>query len=423
LNTQDRQAKVMKNESFMWMTSSMNGVGAGVALRGPKGEVLHYALHLLFPVINNTVEYEAMIAGLRITKEVGAREVNLFSDSQLVVRQINDEARVLDSRLERYKGHLTTLITDFEKVKIQHVPHSKNTQADTLSKLAASGNLDEIRPIIVLKVPHPSVDLPQVLNVADGSAKEEWYSPICRFLTKGELPADKLEGRKIRKLAPMYVVRVNEIYKQGYLESWLKCVAQDKAREMLAEVHEGICGSHQGAKTLAKRIIWAGLYWPTIKSDAATLVRKCEKCQFNSKISRVLPYEMISISSVWPFDLWGINILGTFPTAVQQRKYILVVAEYFTKWVEAEALASISSKLIQNFIWRNIICRFGLPHAIVSDNGTQFASQSTVEFLSGLGIKNNFASLSHPAFNGLVEVTNRTIFEGLKKKVEENKSE
>jgi Integrase core domain len=119
----------------------------------------------------------------------------------------------------------------------------------------------------------------------------------------------------------------------------------------------------------------------------------------------------------------GMSLLGPFPTAVRQRKYILIAAKYFTKWVEVEALASISSKTIQNFIWRNIICRFGLLYAIVSDNGTQFASQSTIEFLSGLGIKNNFASVSHPASNELAKVTNQTILEGLKKKVKENKSE
>jgi Integrase zinc binding domain len=114
---------------------------------------------------------------------------------------------------------------------------------------------------------------------------------------------------------------------------------------MLAEVHEGICGSHQGAKMLAKRIIRAGFYWPTLKFDAATLVHKCKKCQFNSKISRIPPYEMIFISDAWPFDLWGIDILGPFPTAVRQRKYILVATEYFTKWVETEALTYISSKI------------------------------------------------------------------------------
>jgi hypothetical protein len=63
-----------------------------------------------------------------------------------------------------------------------------------------------------------SVDLSQVLSVTDGSAKEEWYSPMWRFLTKGQLPVDKLEGRKIRRLAPMYAVRDNEIYKRGYLQ-------------------------------------------------------------------------------------------------------------------------------------------------------------------------------------------------------------
>jgi RNase H-like domain found in reverse transcriptase/Reverse transcriptase-like len=72
-------------ELYVDGASSMNGAGAGVALRGPKGEVLHYALHLIFPVMNNTAEYESIIAGLRIVKEVGARKVNLFSDSQLTV--------------------------------------------------------------------------------------------------------------------------------------------------------------------------------------------------------------------------------------------------------------------------------------------------------------------------------------------------
>jgi hypothetical protein len=92
----------------------------------------------------------------------------------------------------RYKDYLATLTTEFEKVPIQHVPRSKNIQADALSKLAASGNLNERRPIIVMEAPHPNVDLPQILNV--GLSKEEWYSPMWRFLTIGELPVKKLEG-------------------------------------------------------------------------------------------------------------------------------------------------------------------------------------------------------------------------------------
>jgi Integrase core domain len=132
---------------------------------------------------------------------------------------------------------------------------------------------------------------------------------------------------------------------------------------------------------------------------------------------------MITIAGAWPFDLWGIDILGHFPMETRQHRFILVAVKYFTKWVEAEVLASITSQAIRKFIWNNIICRFRLPHAIISDNGTQFASRQTISFLSELGIHNNFTSVSHPASNGLAEVTNRTIVNGLRKKVHENQKD
>jgi transposase InsO family protein len=96
---------------------------------------------------------------------------------------------------------------------------------------------------------------------------------------------------------------------------------------------------------------------------------------------------------------------------------------YFTKWVEAETLASITSQVVEKLIWKNIICCFGLSHAIISDNDTQFVSRQTISFLSGLGIRNNFTFVSHPASNGLIEVTNKTIVNNLKKKVHENQKD
>ena len=61
-----------------------------------------------------------------------------------------------------------------------------------------------------------------------------------------------------------------------------------------------------------------------------------------------------------------------FPTAVRQLKFLVVGIDYFTKWVEAEALATITEKNIRSFVWRSIICRFGIPRVLVSDNGRQF---------------------------------------------------
>ena len=401
--------------------SSRHGSGAGVALTGPRGEIFNYALHFLFPVTNNVAEYKAMIAGLKLAKELGAREVCLYSDSQLAVRQLNGDNRVIDANLTRYWDYLKELTKHFEKIDIQHIPRNQNCQADALSKLGAAGNLDKERPVIVMNIPNPSImtAATEVLPITE--SPEAWYAPMWNFLTNDTLPIDKLEARRIKRLAPMYSILNNCLYKRGYTRPWLKCVTHEKARELLAEAHEGICGSHQGAKTLAHRILRAGFYWPTMKGDATNLVRKCEKCQFNSKLSHIPPYERITISGAWPFDLWGIDIVGPFLLATQQRRWIVVAVEYFTKWVEAEALASITSAAIESFVWKNIICRFGIPHALISDNGTQFASRKTVDFLSGLGIKNNFSSVSHPSSNGLAEVTNRTILEGLKRKAEENR--
>ena len=157
--------------------------------------------------------------------------------------------------------------------------------------------------------------------------------------------------------------------------------------------------------------------------DATRYVRKCEKCQRASKVTSVPPYERINIASAWPFDLWGLDILGPFPLATKQRKFIIVAVEYYTRWVEAEALAKITAVVVEKFIWKNIICRFGLPHALITDNGTQFASSRVTNFCSGLLIRNNFASVSHPQTNGLAEITNRTILEGLSRRIEECKTE
>jgi len=106
------------------------------------------------------------------------------------------------------------------------------------------------------------------------------------------------------------------------------------------------------------------------------------------------------ITSLWLFAQWGIDIVGPLPQGKGQVKFLLVAIDYFTKWVEAEALATITKSRIQSFVWKNIICRFGIPLTIISDNGRQFDNQAFRDFYSGLGIKNQFSSLGHPQANG-----------------------
>jgi len=142
----------------------------------------------------------------------------------------------------------------------------------------------------------------------------------------------------------------------------------------MSELHEGICGSHVGGRALSLRVLRAGYYWSTLKRDCQEQVRKCSQCQLHVDVHRAPPEELHSISAPWPFHTWGIDILGPFPVATRQRKFLVVAIEYFLKWIEVELVASISANTIKTFLWKRIICRFGVTHRLISDNGTQFTA-------------------------------------------------
>ena len=106
--------------------------------------------------------------------------------------------------------------------------------------------------------------------------------------------------------------------------------------------------------------------------------------------------------------------MSPFPIVTRQLKFLVVDIDYFTKWVETEALAIITKKNVRIFVWKNIICRYGIPRVLVSDNGKQFDNDAFRDFYSQLGIKNHYSSPTHPQANGQVEVTNRSLLKIIK---------
>ena len=113
--------------------------------------------------------------------------------------------------------------------------------------------------------------------------------------------------------------------------------------------------------------------------------------------------------------------MGPLPIGKGQCKFIIVAVDYFTKWAEAEPLATITEQKIRNFVWRAIVCRFGIPRALVSDNGKKFDNSKFRDFCAELGIKNYYSSPAHPQSNGQAEVTIRTLKAALKTKLEDLK--
>ncbi|CAL8161972.1 unnamed protein product [Prunus armeniaca] len=111
------------------------------------------------------------------------------------------------------------------------------------------------------------------------------------------------------------------------------------------------------------------------------------------------------------------------PEGKGQTKFAIVAVDYFTKWAEAEPLATITEACVRSFVWKNIICRFGLPRILVTDNGRQFDNARFREFCSNFNIALRFSSPAHPRANGQVEAVNKIIKRTLKKKLGDKKGD
>uniref|UniRef100_A0A2N9ESE9 Integrase catalytic domain-containing protein n=1 Tax=Fagus sylvatica TaxID=28930 RepID=A0A2N9ESE9_FAGSY len=365
--------------------------GARVILVSPEKDKLEYALQLRFRATNNEAEYEALLAGLKLSK-------------------------TKEERMKKYLTVVKDLLTHFKKVELLQIPREENIAADRLARLASSGI--EIDGFIEIQG-RPSMEEEIVNSI---TVNTTWMSPIIHYLREGTLPTDRTEAHKLRIRASHFRLLGGILYKMGFSRPHLRCLSPEEANYVIREVHEGICGNHSGARSLAHKLTRAGYYWPSLLHDATQYVKTCDKCQRFANVPRVPPEEITPITSPWPFAQWGLDIMGPFPVGTKQAKFLVVAIDYFTKWVEAEPLATISEKNVKSFVWKAVICRFGIPRVLISDNGKQFDNGPFREMCSQLNIKNHYSSPRHPQANSQVEITNLTLLKQIKTRLEGAKS-
>ena len=150
----------------------------------------------------------------------------------------------------------------------------------------------------------------------------------------------------VQKKARWFELYEGTLYKKSYTHPLLKCVSPEEGNYILREIHEGGCGIHQGVRTVVGKVLRSGYYWPSLRNDAETLIKRCPECQYHSKIGRKPSNYLTAMQVVLPFDKWGMDLLGPFPPAKGKKKFIIVAIDYFTKYVEAEALSSITDKQV-----------------------------------------------------------------------------
>ncbi|XP_024025995.1 uncharacterized protein LOC112092918 [Morus notabilis] len=371
-----------------------NGSGAGLVLLTPEGHKVTSVVRFEFPTSNNEAEYEALLAGLRLAEHLKAENLDIFSDSQLIVNQVKGQYQTRDEKMAAYLKKVREGLGKFTTYDIQQVPRAENCNADALARLATSRDayILNLVPLEVLKTPSTE-KRPEVAPV---DLQPSWMDPIIRYLVNGELPEDRRQAQKMKYQAARYTMHDNLLYRRGYSTPLLRCLGAEEAKRVLSEVHDGVCGNHAEGQSLAYKILRQGYYWPSLKKDATEYAKRCVSCQRYAPTPRLYSEDLTSILSPWPFAKWGIDLIGPLHKTSGRYKFAIVAVDYFTKWVEAEPLTAISEAKCTNFIWNNIVCRFGVPHSLVSDNGKQFNNDNTSQFCELLGIHKNFSSIVYP---------------------------
>ncbi|XP_022880864.1 uncharacterized protein LOC111398160 [Olea europaea var. sylvestris] len=355
---------------FVDGSSGEIGSGAGIVLKSLEGHKLNCTVRFGFKASNNAAEYEALLAGLRLAKQMQVKRVLASSDSQLVVSQVNENFATKDSSMAAYLKLVLDLIPHFERFKLIQVPRLEDTHADALSKLASSKDSELLKIVSTERLSKPSISEGEELLWIESNLV--WMQPIMAYLKDQSLPASRSEARKLRRKAAHFVLQEDVLYKRGVASPLLRCVVGEETMYILREIHKGICENHSGGMALAHKVLRQGYFWPTLKRDACQFVQKCDKCQRFSNIQRQPSQSLSVVTNPWPFAKWGIDFIGPLPKERGSATFAIVAIDYFTKWVKAEPLTKITEVNTTKFVWKNIIYRFGILHSLVSNNGRLF---------------------------------------------------
>ncbi|XP_024016302.1 uncharacterized protein LOC112089777 [Eutrema salsugineum] len=388
-------------------SSSHRGSGVGIRLKSPNGEILEQSFRLEFPASNNESEYEALLAGLRLAVELGVRHLHAFCDSQLVASQLSGEYTTKNERMDAYLTATKVLIAKFETFELTKIPRGENSSADELAALASSSDPHMKRRIPVESISEPSIKTALKCNVAtrrrnydenpisastqnrkstwtnknaeqelkenaehnpedlaadhdfehiteglhspstsesqESECAEDWTAELREYLLNGKVPEDKWAARRLKVRAAHYTMHKDKLFRWSASGVLLACVSGNDTVEIMREIHEGSGGNHSRGRSLTLKIKKASYFWPTMNADCEKFAMKCDKCQRHGPMINV-PTELLQTSTApYPFMRWAMDIVGPLCRSTNQKQYVLIMTDYFTKWVEAEAYSEISA--------------------------------------------------------------------------------
>ncbi|CAM8987500.1 unnamed protein product [Rhodiola kirilowii] len=237
-----------------------------------------------------------------------------------------------------------------------------------------------------------------------------WYASIVNYLVGGTFPPSftKAQCMKLRHDARFYLWDDPYLWKIGADQILRRCIPDNEIASVISFCHEFACGGHFGPRRTVRKILDSGFFWPNLFRDAYEKCKKCDKCQRVGNVSarNEMPQVPILVNDV--FDIWGIDFMGPFPVSCGYT-YILVAVDYVSKWVEAKATRCDDAKTVIDFLRTNLFCRYGVPKAIISDQGTHFCNRMMTATMKRYHVHHRTSTAYHPQTNGQAEISNREI--------------
>ncbi|XP_049364753.1 uncharacterized protein LOC125829589 [Solanum verrucosum] len=336
---------------------------------------------------------------------------------------VRGEWATKNRKLLPYLECVHRLCKRFIKAEFKHMLRIQNEFADalaTLSSVIQHPDHNYIDPIYIHIYEQPSY----CFHVEEGPDGKPWYNDIRGYLKSGEYTEDatSVQKRTIRRLVNQFFLSGEILYRRTPDLGLLRCVEAGEASGPIEEIYAGTCGPDMNGFTLAKKILRSGYFWLTMETDCIHYVKKCHQCQTHVDMIRVPPNEIYVTSSPWLFAAWGMDVIGPIePATFNVHRFILVAIDYFTKWVEATSHKSVTKKVVDDFVKNNIICRFGIPESIITDNGTNINSDLMRSLCEKFKISHRNSTIYRPQMNEVVEAPNKNIKRILRKIVDNHR--
>jgi ribonuclease HI len=240
----------------------LEGAGAGVLLISSKGEQIKYVLQIFWKVSNNKAEYEALLHGLYLAISLGIKRLLVYGDSTVIINQVDKSWDHNKENIDAYCLEVHKLENKFYGLEYHHVVRDNNIAADVLSKLGST-RAQVPAGVFIHEIHAPSIlePAPTTTDPAPSEAGQEvmmidvdWRQPFIDYIREQKVPTDKNLAEQMIRHAKSYVLVGDKLYRWGTTSGVLmKCVPSEKGKDILEEIHKGVCGNLASSHTLVSK--------------------------------------------------------------------------------------------------------------------------------------------------------------------------